>query len=343
MIMCSLLAFAGCGRETELTFRKFSNEIELKGNIIETDLIASSGIIDICDSVIIFSHIGSESGMQLHFYRLTDFSYLTSAGIIGRGPGELLSPAYCTVDTARSVVCLVDVGRRQILSYSLDSIFAGVKTFTTETRFPDERFILLQISPFKDGYFFADNVESGTLLSYFSGDGKIDGKYKIPDFLDLNSSVEMPVNKRMVFFGYSYAFSPDMSRVVIAYKYSDVITICRRDGEILRKITGPDMISQEIGSGLQETYCYMEVKADEDFIYARYKGTTLLDKETMTIPQMPKTLHVFSWEGEPVFRLHTEYDFSSFVVDAERSVLITYSPSEGTFVTYELPQRMLRK
>jgi len=339
VFLCILIF--GCTESRELSFRKFQKEVVLKGQLIETELLSYSGLVDIYDTIVIFSNIGSSDGKQVHLFNLNDLRYLASAGTIGRGPNEINNPAYCTVDPANGDIWVMDIGRKSVLKFPVDSIISGEATYTLECKVPENRFVLLQFSPYGDGFYFADNTEPEKLLSFFNSEGQIVDSIAIPDKLDLNSVEAMPVNQRMVFFGYSYAFNPDMKRIAIAYKYSDVVTICDSNGEILKKITGPDRISQEVKDGINDIYCYMEVKADSRFIYARYKGTTLLDKETMTVPLLPKTIHVFNWKGEPIMKIQTEFDMSSFVVDSKNSRLVTYSPSGGTFVTYELPKELL--
>lgn len=333
------LPIVSCKSGEEKKINKFPVTIDLSGVAVETDKPYMFVEMSLADSLLILSPV-LQDNEQIHVYNKKSFKLLKTAGIVGRGPGEVTNPGLSYVCERTMTVWLTDMGRRSLLGFSLkDIINRDITTFNTSVPLPESLFVITRFQSHTGTLFsFVDAARPEYLISFFDTAQSLRDSFSVPDKLDLYKSGDVAPERRMMQFNYVYSFNRKGDRIAVAYKYSDVLTVIDEKGNILRKVTGPDFLQQTPGESEKEVITYTSLYSDDKYIYATYRYQPRFDEETNSISQFATTIHVFDWSGKPIARLLTDYSISSLVVDRDNDRIVTFCPSTGGFVWYEIPE-----
>lgn len=128
------------------------------------------------------------------------------------------------------------------------------------------------------------------------------------------------------FFFYTWdAIKPDGSKIVQAMRHLPQINILDTNtGDVVgyRVKKGPNFSLLETDMQLLNVY-YNCVHADDDFIYASYWGKEpWIDRLGVELPFF-NTIHVFDWNGKPLYKLITDRSFFRIWSDPVRKRLYT--------------------
>jgi hypothetical protein len=337
-LLC-IIPLTSCNPGNEIRIEDFPVTLEMSG--IEVKMSKPYMFVDmvLADSFLILSPVFQDNH-QIHIYNKESFELIKTAGVVGRGPGEVINPGLCYVNDSTMMVWLTDMGRRSVLGFSIrDIIENDFSGFNTTVLLPESIFVIARFQAHHDTIFsYADAARPEYLISFFDTAQTLRDSLSVPDQLDLYQSGEVAPDRRMIQFNYFYSFNKKGDRIAVAYRYSDVITILDKRGKILKKVTGPDFIEQIPGESDKEVLTYQCLCTDDRYIWAAYKNKPRFDEETNSIPQFAATIHVFDWNGKPIARLVTDHPVSSVVVDRDNGRIVTFCPGTSGFVWYEIPE-----
>jgi len=290
------------------------------------------------DSLLIFSNTPNKA-RYIHLFKKKDYKFIASSGIIGKGPGEITNPFLAILDNKRGVIWCMDHVKRKIFEFPSDSILINSDYLPSySVPMPSEKRFIIQYRPFNDKLFSFLNNEPNALISFF------DHKGNIPDSLNIANKIlfyeDSPELKKSNKILYIHKFHPSKDKLVIAFRYSDIIKILDKEGNILRSIQGPDKINEDPLAPLTESIlAYFDVSIDKNYIYCLYQGGKRTKKENgQLISNFPHSLFIFDWDLNPIARINFKHSVSSFVIDDLNHRIVTFSPDFGDFVIYELPE-----
>lgn len=270
---------------------------------------------------------------QIHIYN-KDFRYILSSGRTGRGPGEIVNPLFGPLNIEDGIIWYLDMGRRELLKFPVDSMLSNPGFLPHESvPIPQDIFVIVQYTPFKDGLIsFSDIYSRNFLISFFNRTGDIVdtlGIKKREEFDNLN------ISRDQFIVPYLYDMHPNGELYAIAYQFSDIISVVDSKGEIVAFSRGPDGIDQApVQTGNPEITTYADLRCDENYIYALYYGDQNDEEQSSGI------LHVFDWKGNPIAKINLEQPAHSFTIDNNLGRIVTFSPMSGDIVYYDLPSEL---
>lgn len=129
ILSCLLLLFAiccnSCNENKNEKFQKHrDNIINVEDKIIDikTDTIFGLPVLYILDDILIVSELRPRGDKGIHLFNKNTFEYITSTGILGKGPGEVASPGNIGIDRKNRVLWVADHGKKQRWKFYLDSV-----------------------------------------------------------------------------------------------------------------------------------------------------------------------------------------------------------------------------
>src|SRR6056297_96513 len=104
----------------ELT--KFPQTIKLDAFSIEKDYFLQTSEVHIVnDTVALFYSIYNEKN-AFYFIDLESFERIARSGIIGKGPGEMVRPAFIYLDSPENAIWISDAMKQVIYKFPIDSV-----------------------------------------------------------------------------------------------------------------------------------------------------------------------------------------------------------------------------
>lgn len=241
----------------------------------------------------------------IHIFNKGDFSYVTSVGSFGEGPGEITNMGHIGIDELHRIFYVSDHSKQKIFSYNLDSVLVDslykpqIKTVMNQNLFPgdyqyinDTLSIAIIIKLTSNSTFDQSlgkwNMKTGELIPM---------KYTHPD-----------VRKKRITFG----LSEKNGIYVECYTRHDLMTICSLDGDLRYNIYGPDWN----GGEKSRIHTFGNVMIGDDKIFALYSGGDY-DKE-----YYPTKILVFDLEGNYLKTLETHYKIADCCYDQSNNRII---------------------
>ena len=334
ILFAVICCFVSCGtRGEKISFTDFEHEYELKAEYAGIEENYRYSIIHPYDSLYILTNNPMDTH-QIHLYD-ENFEYLISSGITGKGPGEIINPFWAALDDKNGIIWFLDMGRREFLKYPVDHIINDPGFIPSESiPLPDDVSMIVDYKPHgKDLFSFADIDSDDVLISFFNNEGKIieslTRSEELDNLIDINETYP-PVPT------YIYEKHPVKDLYVVAYRFSDIIAIIDREGNVIASVQGPDMINQvPDGSNDRQKRTYSFIRCNENYIFAHYLGGYQLDEDMNYF--YPKYIHVFDWEANPVARLILDDQLSSFTIDNKEMRIMGFSHTRGDILFYYLP------
>jgi len=336
LYVCICLLLACDYNSINNKFSKFDREYSLQARVISTADVYQDGLFCFYDTLAILTRIFNKEN-QIHIFD-EEFNFISSAGKKGKGPGEISNPFFATVDQEQGLLWYLDMGKKKMHKFPIDSLLRNPEYLPIDSQaipVPGDIPILLQFYPHKEGLFSCANYFSDTdLISFFNHNGKVIdslGIKKEERLLNLNSK-----EKGIPKVTFLYQKHPIEELYVSVYKYSDVVVVVDKDGNVKAMSQGPDMINQN-PNALKENYksTYTFVDCDEKYIYALYQGDYVLDKDMK--PNCAHTIHVFNWKGKEIAKLKLDHPIATFSIQDEHKKIIAYSQSIGEFISFSIP------
>ncbi len=335
--LCLFFLFSCSENSVNIKFTKFPNEYSLKATDISLDEFYKHGRLHFYDTLTIITNTPGDK-KQIHIYN-KNFKYITSSGAIGRGPGEITNPFLATLDDENGVIWFLDMGKKKILKFPLDSMLINPRFLPTEAiPIPSEIPIILGYASIGENLFSFSNIFSNSVLIAFQNK-----KGDIIDSLEIVKSNQLKnldnISPKQPLATYMYKKHPNKNLFAIGYRFSDIIAIINAKGEVIAISQGPDMINQvPDASKRDQLSTYTDIQCDENYIYALYRGDHVFDDNMNLV--VPKTIHVFSWDGTPVAKLNIEHSGVALTIQNNPKSFFTFSMSTGGIVSYNFPDNL---
>lgn len=334
-----LFSLLSCNKPGVITFKSFPSNYNLMGEKIELEIPLKFATLFFFDSLLVVTNT-FDSKKYIHLFNRTKLTYISSSATIGQGPGEISNPFLANLDYQNRIIWCMDHAKRELLKFPIDSIVKKPDyTALYKVPLPSVQRLIVQYLPYNKNLFSFLNMDFNPIISFFNQQGEVIDSLNIQNKIgyytdywdDLKESNTIP---------YIHKFNPTNDKIVIAFRFADIIKILDFNGEILSSIQGPDIINQAPILPATETIgAYFDVQKDDDYIYCLYNGKQkILKSNGNLIPSFPKSLFVFDWGGHPISRLDFEYSVSSFAIDQINHRIVTFSPDFGDFIVYKLPE-----
>lgn len=338
LIALFLFVFSCKEKQKINNFDKFPKEYSLKAEVIPINEFYKHCNFNFYDTLVFFTNTPKNSN-KIHIYN-KNFNYISSSGASGRGPGELSNPFFASVDKKNGVLWFLDMGKKKIFKFPIDSILKNHTFLPSETEavaVPDKIPILLQFYPEAKIFSCANYLSDTILISYFNKKGKVVDSLEITkaDIInDLNSKA-----KRVPKVTFLYKKHPQKDMYAIVYTYADKVAIIDKNSHVVAISQGPDMIEQKIGANTSILmHTYADVQCDENYIYALYRGSKITGNDNR--PVYAQKIHVFNWEGKPIARLNLDHPLATFGYQQSMKRFISFSQLTGEIVAYTLPDEL---
>lgn len=305
-------------KNSEVFQNRRDNIINIGDKIVDikSDLIFGNSTLHIVDEFFIINEVSPKGEQSIHLFNKNTFEYVTSTGIIGRGPGEISSPGVIGVDKISKILWVPDHGNKVMWKFPLDSILNN-KYFK-----PTIKFALNYESFIEKFDFLNDSVLLGVAVQIHSdySFSKEMSKYNLK-----NNSIKR--------YGYQhpeatgkksssqFALSLDNNFYVNSYFNLDLITICDLEGNLKYNIYGPDGLNN---GGNKKSY-YFGIDIFNDNIIASYIGDVgVIDGINGPRGNIPSKFLVFDLKGNYQKTIDTGHKFTYFCVDEENKRVIIY-------------------
>jgi hypothetical protein len=305
--------------QTEKFQRHRDNIVDMSNKVVDIDpkiIIGRSFMKIIGDYLIVTEYDGFDRG--IHLFDKNTFEYLTSTGIIGRGPGEITRNGFLVPGYDNRSFWASDPANNVMWKFSLDSIFNNPKYKPAKKlRLHDD----LYLTRFD---FVNDSIALGKAMHILSVNSF--------DMAMAKLNIHAGTTQR---FGYEhpeatgrksnsfFALSPEKNFYVNVFAYLDLITICNLDGTLKCNILGP-----EWGKKYKEPMAYFShVIFMGDNIIADYVGGPRMVYDKNGAPlhgSFPSKFIVFDMEGNYKQTYEVGSQFSDFCVDQENNRIIIF-------------------
>ena len=313
-----LLLISSCksnSNEEVQTDRNTIIEVEEKLTDIQTDLIISSPLLYIISDYLIVLDMKPNSNKGIHLFDKNTFKYITSTGILGQGPGEIIRYGRIGVDNAKKVFWVPDHGKQVLLKFPLDSVLLNPDFKPTES------LSLLNDLFIERFNFLNDSIALGKAVNVLSSSS----------FQMVMAKLNITTNK-ISKYGYEhpevvgpktnshFALSSLGNFYVNCFVYCDLITICDLNGKLRQNILGFDGLENKDN---RKTY-FTGVDIFNETIVASYIGDEgiVLNQFKRQEGNLPTKFLIFSKEGEYLNTLETRHKISSFCIDEKNERII---------------------
>jgi len=318
--MLFLISCNSCNENKNEKFQKHRDKIinvEDKIIDIKTEILFGISILYIIDDILIVNEARPSNNKGIHLFDKNTFKYLTSTGIIGKGPGEVARPGRIGIDHKNQVLWVQDHGKRVMWKFPLDSVlnkknYKPTKKLDLHNDLFIERFCFLN-----------DTIVLGKAVGVLSNNSFDMAMAK----LNLNSNVTEK-------YGYEhpeavgrksnsqFKLSVENNLYVNCYYYCDLMTICDLDGNLKYNVYGPGWLKNKDN---RKSY-FAAVCLTNNNIIAAYIGDVgiIFDEFKRPRGNLPSKFLVFDMDGNYKETIETGYKFLYFCVDEENKRVIAY-------------------
>ncbi|MDD3743732.1 MAG: hypothetical protein PHX54_08930 [Lentimicrobiaceae bacterium] len=323
LLLYSFLMFLiGCNTnnasKTEIVQKHRDIIVDVSESIVDikTEILLGSSHLYITDNFLIVAEISPKNDKCIHLFNKNSFEYLSSTGIIGRGPGEITNLGRIGIDENNKILWVVDHGKKVMHKFPLDSILANNNFKPTSCLNMNEELLLVDFG------FLNDSIVLGRALHPLS-----------------HSTFDMTMTKLNVNtneierFGYenpecsgkktiaTFSLSVENNFYVNCYDECDLLTICDLDGNVKHNVYGPGWNDKDQD---KKAY-YFGSDIFNGKIVAAYIGyLEFVFKGNITRGAAPSTLIVFEKDGRYLKTINTGYEFERFCIDEENKRIIAY-------------------
>jgi hypothetical protein len=308
------------------------NIINVENDItdIKTELFLGRSNLYIIDSFFIIQEFRPNNPKIIHLFNKNTFKYITSTGILGKGPREINRSGRSGVDRKNGVLWVQDHGKRVMWKFPLDSILNNKMYKPTKKIDLLKELFLVRLG------FLNDSIALGKAVHVIDN-GHFDmfmGKLNLNTGIAVKYGYEHPkaVGKKS---NSQFALSVENNFYVNAYSNSDLITVCGLNGELKFNIYGPDWLKNE---NYRKDY-FQDVDVIDNYIIASYVDDVsfLYDKNKRPYGNSPSRFLIFDLEGNYIKTIETGHKFSDFCVDDENNrVIVSFNDRENPLGYFNL-------
>jgi hypothetical protein len=316
-----LILISGCTNkehETEKIQKRRDDIVDVSDKIIDIkpEGVFGPSLLYILDDYLIINEINPEGEKGIHLYDKNSFRYITSIGIIGRGPGEISVPGNLGIDRINKILWVPDHGNGVMYKFPLDSILSNNKFKPSAKRDLNNELFIARFGFLNDSLVLGKGVIVTSVSSYEMAMAKLNINTNVVERYGYEYP-EMTGQKTNSFF----AMSVKDNFYVNWYSRADLMTICDLEGKLRYNVFGPGWFD---GENEKKSY-FFGVELFDKYIIASYIGRNgLTVKGNTTKGSLPAKFIVFDSEGNYVKTLDTGFEFNRFCVDEENNRIIAY-------------------
>lgn len=340
-----LCVIIGCNNDNNLKdLSSFPEQYNLEGTKITQGIVFSGGQIDICDSLLIVTSTPNNDKC-IHFYNKKTLEYISSTGILGRGPGEINNPAQCAIDKNKKIIWYRDYARQCIWKFDIKHALGNPNYLPTDKiPMPEDHFFIF----FKyenDSLFSFGNIDQNKLLSFFNYKGMVIDSLTIPNTINFYSS-DISEFTRMSRTIYFYEKDKQTGSYIFAFRYANVLAKVKKEKNYKTEVvidSGNTFPTPDHADRSQATYndC---LKVCNSFSFTLYLGKPWLNLTAdYHDVNYSNTINVYDRNLEPFAQLLLNHTANWFEIDIENERIITSSPDTGYMVYYSIPPELLKK
>lgn len=354
IIASSLLQ--GCQEEENLYFKGditiidiFKKELTLIGTKVDLEDIFE-GRPFVCDSFIIF-HTYRNPEYNFYVFDIKSKQHIASFCPIGEGPDDYLScdeSLQLIKEDGDSKMWVRDFNKQSMHLINITQSIARQKTvcdsvisyeWSNYFQYPLLNVFFLDNGEFlginqcEDRYSTGGDYTPRDLFLFRNSLGNKVKEYKL---------YKRPVicqDTRVDFFCSEFyhavsVIKPDKTRLALAMKMLGQVSIVDiKTGEQKNYRLKESLTYSEIGKDLYKSRKYYgSMAVSNQFIYALYMNVAL--KETPP-PYSGHTIHVFTWDGIPVYKIHVNEAIAEIALDEERHILYA-TDLEDNLYSYDI-------
>lgn len=249
----------------------------------------------------------------IHLFDKHTFSYRTSIGEHGEGPGEISNLGGLAMNEKEHRFYVIDYGKQKILEYPLDSVLANPlyvpqeKVALRQTEFPSTFQYINDTLAFSQ---FIRKMENGDYKPVAARWNMHTGDVAFMDY-----SGHPQVERKRVCF----AASVKHQLYAEAYWHHDLMSVCTLDGKLKWNVYGRKWNNKTSNEDLY----FRNIAFCGDKIVASYTGGRRLSQTPQGMQvNYPTALLVFNLEGDYVCKLETGYPILTFCVDEELNRIV---------------------
>lgn len=333
ILTCLLLLFIfGCksnnGSKTEITQKHRDKIINVGDKIVDIkpEILFGNSLLYIIDSILIVNETSPKSEKGLHLFNKNTFKYITSTGIIGRGPGEIIVPGRIGIDYKNKILWVPDHGKKVMWKFPLDSILNNSKFKpTVNFKLKDESFIE-RFGFINDSIVLGKAVQITSYTSFVMAMSKFNLRSKVIEKYGYEHPETVEKKSNSLF-----AVSVKNNCYVNCYDCCDLMTICDLNGTLKYNVYGADGLSNENN---RKSY-YFGVDFMGKNIIASYIGDIgIVFDGNRPMGNTPTKLLVFDLDGNYKQTIETGNKFTFFCVDEENKRVIAYFNSRENPLGY---------
>jgi len=318
-----LFIATGCGNKnenkTEIIQKHRGKIVNVsdKINDIKTDAFFGKSSLHIIDDILIAEEFYPKGEKVDHLLNKNTFKYITSTGILGRGPGEICVPSGLLIDQESRFFWQLDVGKRMWHKFPIDSVLSDNMFKPTVSVKLSDKLLLVHYD------FLNDSIVLGKAIEPFSGS----------PFVTM-AMTKFNINTGEIGrFGYEnpkvvgkwtnsyFALSEENGIYVNCYLHKDLMTICDLSGNLKYNVYGPGWNDQE----KDENGYFYDVKIYSNKIFASYLGScSYIIKGNIERGAYPNKILLFGLDGSYLKTIETGSEFCSFCIDEKNNRIIAY-------------------
>jgi len=284
---------------------------------IDPGFIIGNSWVYILEEVLIVLEMDPEGDKGIHLFDKNTFRYLTSTGILGQGPGEIIRFGRIGVNPSNRTFWVPDHGKQEVFVFHLDSVLRN-ENYLPRNGFPlDDEIFMARFDLINDSIVLGKAVQVLSSNSYDMTTAKLNLNtkkvkpygYEHPDVMGKKANSQFKSSVPNDFY-------------VNAYYYYDLITICALDGSLVQNVFGPDGLDNK---KLKNTY-YTGVDILGNKIWASYLGDVGLVKDDFgqTKGALPTKWLVFNQNGEYIQSFRSGFHIRDFCTDEENNRIIAF-------------------
>lgn len=328
-IILLVLILTGCktsGTEKHQKHRDKIIDVSQQIIDIKPEIIIGGSVLYIIDDALIVLEHSPKGEKAIHLFDKNTFKYLTSTGILGRGPGEIASPGTIGIDNKNRIFWVADFGNKVMWKFPLDSVLTN-KMFKPSVK------LVLNYESFIEHYgFINDSIVIGKAVQI----------KKDFSFTKTMSKLNLKTNT-IETYGYEhpdakgkgsnslFALSLENKFYVNCYFLLDLITICDLNGNLKYNIYGPDGLNNK---DYKKSY-FFGVDIIDKYIIASYiNDIGLVEGINGTRGNSPSKFLILDSEGNYMATIETGYKFTSFCIDSENKRVIVYFEGRAEALGY---------
>jgi hypothetical protein len=284
---------------------------------IETNENFSFADLSIVGTNLVILDVFSQNEKSIYLYDKNSFQPITSTGILGEGPGEILRIGDLVNSNHKDKFWIPDFGKLLLYEFNIDSLVKNSNYKPQISyKFDLENFLSRSVIT-EQGIAYGSKVQMLTPSTFRTNLGK----WNMNSGELLTFAEEHPKlldQKTNAFFDYSFKYH----LMTLSYTNFDLISVFDEYGKIKFNIIGEKEFDNEDG----KLNFFGENKVTDQYIITAYLGDygSKIDENQRPKKIFPSKILFFNWEGKLIKVLDTTFGIMRFTVDEDNKRIICF-------------------